>query len=64
MKISKPVKNSIFVECVQATPTCQSSRVINKLTVEVQPLDRLTIVTLDLLEINILYSLELSVAAT
>ena len=46
------MKNSIFVERVQATPTCQPSRMTNKSPLDVQSADFLTIVTLDLLEIN------------
>ena len=60
----KTVKHSIFACGVQATPTCQPFRMPNKGPLDEQSADRLTISTLDLLEINILYTLELSVAAT
>ena len=48
------VKNNTFVMRVQAPPTCQPSRMTNKDPLNVQSADRLTLVTLDLLEINIL----------
>ena len=56
-KHAKTLKNSIFVERVQATPICQPSQMPNKEPLDVQSADHLTIVILDLLEINIQYTL-------
>ena len=62
--IPSPVKNSISVEGVQVPLSCQTIQMTDERPLDVQFDDRLTIVTLDLLEINIMYTLEMSVAAT
>ena len=54
IKHPKTGKNSTFAERVQATPTCQPSRMTNKDLLDVHCLDLLRIVILDLIEINIL----------
>ena len=63
IKDPKSVKNSMFVCVVQATPTCQPFWMTNKDPLDVQSSDHMTLATLDLIEINILHTLELSVAA-
>ena len=50
----KPVKNSIFAARGQAPPTCQPSQMTNRGPLDEQFLVRLTISTLDLLEIIII----------
>ena len=54
----------MFVGNVQATPTCHPPKKTQKGLLDEQSADRLTIMLLDLSEINILYTLQMSVVVT